>query len=250
MATALGAAIGRSIIVPETAYPSTSEFKGQFGRWKKETPGYPLTPEGQRRWIADFRAFCAAHPAIEAVYYWSPEWCGEGMWKAFALFDPEGESKPAWESFRGDPSGWRAPVYFEVKGDELTRVPVDEARRKAIPRLKAELTKAGRVNTDYIRAITEADLRVGGYRVSLRPSLTGNLDLAREEKPPVVDDWEERLAKCDPETQRVVLFADSGESPLVKQVLAFARARGLQAATHVTDRPLKFGLGDDWQKAR
>ncbi len=97
----LAGAIGRPVVVAETAYPSTADFAGQFAGWKHEAPGYSLTPEGQRRWLADFLSFCASHPAIQAVYYWSPEWYGEGMWKAFALFDPEGEAKPSWEAIAG-----------------------------------------------------------------------------------------------------------------------------------------------------
>ncbi|HEY9250783.1 MAG TPA: glycosyl hydrolase 53 family protein, partial [Rariglobus sp.] len=84
--TRLNRATGLPVIVPETAYPSTRDFKGQFSRWKKEVPGYALSPEGQRLWLGDFLAFCARHPAIAGVYYWSPEWSGEGMWKGFALF--------------------------------------------------------------------------------------------------------------------------------------------------------------------
>lgn len=94
----LAAAIDRPVVVAETAYPAATDFTGQFSGWKHQAPGYPLTPEGQRRWLADFLSFCAGHPAIHSVYYWSPEWFGEGMWKAFALFDPEGEARPAWDA--------------------------------------------------------------------------------------------------------------------------------------------------------
>lgn len=250
VATALNAAIDRPIIVPETAYPSTDAFKGQFGRWKKETPGYPLTPDGQRRWLEDFLAFCSAHPAIEAVYYWSPEWYGEGMWKAFALFDPSGEARPAWAAFDGKAAVWRSPLYLEVRDGRLTRVPIDEARKEAVPILKAELAKAGRVNTDYIKAVTEADLTVDGYRVNLRASLTGNLDLIREDDSSALGEWKALLEKCDPVRERIVVFSDREDSPLAKQVLMFAQARGLQAAAHVTDKPLKFGFGNDWQDAK
>ncbi len=38
-AKSLAGAIHRPIIVPETAYPSTRDFKGQFSRWKYEAPG-------------------------------------------------------------------------------------------------------------------------------------------------------------------------------------------------------------------
>jgi arabinogalactan endo-1,4-beta-galactosidase len=95
----LAGAIARPVIVAETAYPSTRDFEGQFSGWKHEVPGYPLTPEGQRRWLSDFFTFCRRHPDIHAVYYWSPEWYGEGMWKGFALFDPKGNARPAWAAF-------------------------------------------------------------------------------------------------------------------------------------------------------
>jgi len=73
----------------------TRDFTGQFSRWKYEVLGYPFTPAGQRRWIADLLAYCDTHADIDAVCSWSPEWCGEGMWKGFALFEPDGEPTPA-----------------------------------------------------------------------------------------------------------------------------------------------------------
>jgi arabinogalactan endo-1,4-beta-galactosidase len=94
-------AIDRPIIVPETGYPSTADFAGQFASWRNEVPGYPFSPEGQQRWLNDFLSFCARDPKIAGVFYWSPEWYGEGMWKAFALFDSEGNARPAWKAFAG-----------------------------------------------------------------------------------------------------------------------------------------------------
>ena len=93
-------AIDRSIIIPETGYPSTANFHGQFSRWRKEVPGYPLTPEGQKLWLTDFLKFCRNNPKVAGAFYWSPEWYGEGMWKAFALFDVDGNARPAWQAFR------------------------------------------------------------------------------------------------------------------------------------------------------
>ena len=87
------------IIIPETGYPSTADFSGQFAAWKREAPGYPLTPEGQEKWTRGLLGWCRQDAAVAGVYYWSPEWYGEGMWKAFALFDPSGEAKPAWKAF-------------------------------------------------------------------------------------------------------------------------------------------------------
>jgi len=94
------AAIDRPVMIPETGYPSTADFHGQFASWRKEVPGYPLTPEGQERWLTDFLKFCMANPEIAGVFYWSPEWYGEGMWKAFALFDVNGNARPAWQAFQ------------------------------------------------------------------------------------------------------------------------------------------------------
>jgi arabinogalactan endo-1,4-beta-galactosidase len=96
--------IDRPVIISETGYPGTADFTGQFADWRHEVPGYPLSPEGQQKWLGDFLAFARANPKIAGVFYWSPEWYGEGMWKAFALFDPEGNAKPAWKAFgiRGD----------------------------------------------------------------------------------------------------------------------------------------------------
>jgi arabinogalactan endo-1,4-beta-galactosidase len=96
----VSAAIKRPVIIPETAYPSTTDFSGQFGSWRNEVPGYLLTPDGQARWLGDFLTFCKASPNIAGAFYWSPEWYGEGMWKAFALFDEEGNARPAWKMFR------------------------------------------------------------------------------------------------------------------------------------------------------
>lgn len=95
----LVAALDRPVIIAETAYPSTADFGGQFAGWRTEVPGYPLTPEGQQRWLTDFLKFCFGNQKITGVFYWSPEWYGEGMWKAFALFDVDGKAKPAWKAF-------------------------------------------------------------------------------------------------------------------------------------------------------
>jgi arabinogalactan endo-1,4-beta-galactosidase len=242
---ALHAAIDRPIIVPESGYPSTADFKGQFSRWKKATPGYPLTPEGQQRWLKDFLDYCAHEPAIASVYSWSPEWCGAGMWEAFALFDADGAARPAWAAFaksraeRPAPKNWR---YFEARGDRLYPVPIEEARKRAEPILEKELAAAGRVNTDYINAISARELLVGGYRVNLRATLSGNLDLDLQESasaPP----WKEQLASLDSTKERVVIFAREPDSAFVAEVLAAAGDRGIEAVVHRIDpdQPLKFG---------
>ena len=65
----------------------------------QEVPGYPLSPGGQQHWLTDFIKFCDDNPKIAGAFYWSPEWYGEGMWKAFALFGADGNAKSAWNAF-------------------------------------------------------------------------------------------------------------------------------------------------------
>lgn len=234
------------VIVAETAYPATADFRGQFARWKKETPGYPLTLDGQRRWMGDFLDACAATPAIAGVYYWSPEWCGEGMWKGMAFFEPDGTARPAWSAF-GRPRAQRpAPkssVFAEVRAGKVHRVPIAAAREKAAPILAAELAKAGGVTVDYIRKITETKLETDGYRVNLRASLSGNIDLTLLPEASG-SDWQPWVAGLDAAAQRLVVFAQDPGDKAVAEVLAAARAKGLEANVHpmAADQPLKFGF--------
>ena len=243
--TKIHAAIGRPIVIAETAYPSTREFTGQFSRWKRETPGYPLSPDGQRRWVAAMLAMCRQHPAVTDVYYWSPEWYGEGMWKAFALFDVEGEARPAWASFglsgRGHAAA-RGPVYLEVMEGGVAVVPVAEARAKAREALREELSRHGGVTVDYIAAITERELRVKGYRVNLRASLTGNLDLVALPQA-AGERWRDAVAGLDGRRDSVVVFCRDGEDPLVAEVVAAVEARGLEVAIHplAAGSAIRFG---------
>jgi len=245
---AVHAAVERPIIVAETAYPSTRAFSGQFGRWKRAAPGYPLSPDGQRRWLADFLDRCSHDPAIAAVYYWSPEWHGEGMWKAFALFDVDGTARPAWAAFappRGERVRPRCSVPFEVRADRLHAVPVGEARTAAAAALTERLARFGGVNVGFIESITAADVTAGDYRVRLRAALTGNLDLELDGAAPGLDDWQAAVADLDPAADRLVLFTRDRQDPLVERIATAARERGLEAVVHPldADEALRFGLG-------
>jgi arabinogalactan endo-1,4-beta-galactosidase len=64
--------------------------------------GYPLSEAGQRKWLADLVAFCRGQQQIRGLFYWSPEWYSEEMWKAFALFDTDGNAKEALSAFRDE----------------------------------------------------------------------------------------------------------------------------------------------------
>ncbi|MGI9176654.1 MAG: glycosyl hydrolase 53 family protein [Pirellulales bacterium] len=245
---AVHAAIGRPIVVAETAYPSTREFTGQFGRWKRAAPGYPLTPDGQRRWLTDFLDACGHDPAIAAVYYWSPEWYGEGMWKAFALFDVEGAARPAWSAFapqRDGRSRPKRPCYLEARGTRLHTVPLAEASTAAAAALGERLETFGGVNVEFIASITAANISTGAYRVRLRAALNGNLDLELTDTASGLADWQAAVAALEPATDRLVLFARDPDEPFVAQVSAAAHDRGVEAVVHPlgADEPLRFGLG-------
>jgi len=95
------AATGAAIVICECGYPSQPSFGGQFSTWNKAVPGYPLSPAGQRQWLADALAFCRGQSQIRGVFYWSPEWYTEEMWQAFALFGADGAAREALGALRG-----------------------------------------------------------------------------------------------------------------------------------------------------
>ena len=234
------------MIIPEVAYPATADFRGQFSRWKKETPGYPLTPEGQKRWISDFLDACAASTAIASVYYWSPEWCGEGMWKGMALFDPDGSARPAWDAFnqpRNERRSTKTEVYAELHEDRFHPVPIVEAREKAAPLLASKLEKHGRVNVDYIKDITDTELKTSGYQVHLRASLSGNLDLTLLPGTSGID-WRKWLQGIDSGRQRLVIFTRNPAATQLTTIKAAALEQNIEVVVHPIplDKPLKFGF--------
>lgn len=256
--TRLNEAIDRPIIVPETAYPSTRDFSGQFSRWKYEALGYPLTPEGQQRWLADFLAYCHQLPAVHAVYYWSPEWCGEGMWKGFALFDPKGEAKPAWTSFAAP--AWedrvvKDAVFVEVQSNRLYKVPVQEAKENMLPLISRLRQQTGGVTVEHIALLTNTELRVGGYAVNLKGSLQQNLNLdlvdpgyglPLEEKEAGAG-WKTVSAQLDPHRQKLVLILRQEVTPELQQAIQCFEQAGLQVELHprAEGLPLKFGMSGE-----
>lgn len=252
-ATRLAAAIQRPIIVPETAYPSTRDFSGQFSRWKYEVLGYPLTPDGQRRWLADFLAYCHHHPDIHAVYYWSPEWCGEGMWKAFALFDPAGDAKPAWSSFSAPAWQERAPrdsIYIEACSNRLFRVPVEEAKARMIEKVMELRKQTGGVTVEHIALLSNTAMRVEAYSVNLKASLQQNLSVTRATDDGGVSiavdnpDLASLLAGLDPTRSRVVLIPRGETTPELQRVIARLEDGGYAVILHprADELPLRFGM--------
>lgn len=106
---ALAGRFGRPVLVAETAYPWTlswhDEERNLVGLREHGLPGYPPTPAGQRRYLADLIALVERTPRGlgAGVLWWAPEWIpapGFGSaWENCALFDFQGEALPAWEAW-------------------------------------------------------------------------------------------------------------------------------------------------------
>jgi arabinogalactan endo-1,4-beta-galactosidase len=96
----LGSELGLPVIIPEFAYPADPPTGSLFASWYNDLPGYPLTPEGQAQWLADFFEAMRAHPNVIGAYYFSPTyyWSGD-LWGSFSLFDQEGRAYPAIGAF-------------------------------------------------------------------------------------------------------------------------------------------------------
>jgi arabinogalactan endo-1,4-beta-galactosidase len=96
----LNAEIGKPIIIAETAYPAEPPSGGLFGDWRRALPGYPLTPEGQAWWLSDMLKGMRSRGDVLGVYVFSPGfWFSGDLWGPFALFDSEGNARPAIVSF-------------------------------------------------------------------------------------------------------------------------------------------------------
>ena len=92
--------IGKPIVIAETAYPAEPTKGGMFADWRRPIPGFPLTPQGQARWLADFLKGMHDRGDILGVNYFSPGfWFSGELWGPFALFDHEGRIRPATASF-------------------------------------------------------------------------------------------------------------------------------------------------------
>jgi arabinogalactan endo-1,4-beta-galactosidase len=97
----LSAGIGKPMIIAETAYPSEIPEGGQFESWRDAIPGYPLTPEGQARWLADMLEGMRNRGDVAGVYLFSPDfWFSGELWEPFALFDNMGRAKPGLGALR------------------------------------------------------------------------------------------------------------------------------------------------------
>lgn len=93
-------AFDKPVLLCEAGYPASAQFGGQFAEWNLPAEGYPLSDEGQAKWIAGLAGIIRKDPNFAGVFYWSPEWYDGGLWDAFALFDAHGMARPGVRSFK------------------------------------------------------------------------------------------------------------------------------------------------------
>jgi arabinogalactan endo-1,4-beta-galactosidase len=87
MAIAVKAAIGRPVFVAEFGYPAAT-MGGVFS-WNDAVPGYPLTPDGQARFVRDLVAWGTHDGVLSGIRPWAPDLALPG-WAPMALFSRQG----------------------------------------------------------------------------------------------------------------------------------------------------------------
>ncbi|MCL7976725.1 MAG: arabinogalactan endo-1,4-beta-galactosidase [marine benthic group bacterium] len=108
----LASRYGKEIVVVETSYPWTMEWKDEapniMGTEEDLHPGYPPTKEGQVAFLTEVREAVQNVPGGRGagVFYWAPEWVAvEGVdshWENATLFDFEGRALPGLDAFAGE----------------------------------------------------------------------------------------------------------------------------------------------------
>jgi hypothetical protein len=87
MAIAVKAAIGRPVFVAEFGYPAAT-MGGVFS-WNDAVPSYPLTPDGQARFVRDLVAWGTHDGVLSGIRPWAPDLALPG-WAPMALFSRQG----------------------------------------------------------------------------------------------------------------------------------------------------------------
>lgn len=116
---------GRDVLVIETAYPWTaSDADGKPSDLAKDnvTPGYPVTPEGQKAFLVDLTQTVLASGGA-GVFTWAPDWIPSACtkaphgvdWEVMAFFDHQGNVLPAIDHMKG-PYKMPVTVTFRFHG--------------------------------------------------------------------------------------------------------------------------------------
>lgn len=92
MAIAVTRAIGRPVFVAEFGYPNAT-MNGPFP-WNDAVAGYPLSPEGQAKFVRDLVAWGRAEGALSGIRPWAPDLVMPG-WAPMSLFRRNGATVAA-----------------------------------------------------------------------------------------------------------------------------------------------------------
>lgn len=111
----LGLRYGKDIYLAEVAYPHKhhemyeTALNGDQEGWERLTGEYPLSPEGQQRFMKHVIEIVKASSHGKGIFYWAPEWIpvpgtedeadAPPCW-ARALFDETGNALPALKVFK------------------------------------------------------------------------------------------------------------------------------------------------------
>jgi len=90
--------LGYRVMVCEFGYPCTPSIPGLFSYFDKQVSGYPLSPDGQARFVEDTLAWLCAQRNVVGALYFAPHFYQTyltNVWGAFAWFDENGEARPA-----------------------------------------------------------------------------------------------------------------------------------------------------------
>jgi arabinogalactan endo-1,4-beta-galactosidase len=114
----LGKRYGKELYLAEVAYPHKhhemyeNALSGDQASWERLTGKYPLSPDGQKRFMEDVIEIVAASRHGKGIFYWAPEWFpvpgvddeadAPACW-ARALFDEQGNALPALDVFAQTP---------------------------------------------------------------------------------------------------------------------------------------------------
>jgi hypothetical protein len=85
-------ALGRPVFVTEFGYPSAT-MTGPFS-WNDAVGGYPLSPEGQAKFVRDLVAWGSAEGALSGIRPWAPDLVMPG-WAPMSLFKRNGATVTA-----------------------------------------------------------------------------------------------------------------------------------------------------------
>jgi Glycosyl hydrolase family 53 len=104
-ATSVRDAIGKRVFIAEFAIPGAPLPKDHL--WRNPVPGYPMTPEGQAKFIYDLVRWGVESRVLSGIRPWAPDGVTTGQyvgnsWGPMALFEIEGKTavaRPALKAF-------------------------------------------------------------------------------------------------------------------------------------------------------